>query len=93
MKSCLPSKFAVALRTKLMFAMMFFLVVVVVAPGCSGRKKAEQALQEQRDKSIQEALKSLKALMTDNGMTVEQKRAEWNRIKNLNLNQLKEEYF
>ena len=86
MKSCLPSKFAVALRTKLMFALMFFLVVVVVAPGCSGRKKAEQALQEQRDKSIQEALKSLKALMTDNGMTVEQKRAEWNRIKNLNLN-------
>ena len=66
--------------------MFFLVVVVVVAPGCSGRKKAEQALQEQRDKSIQEALKSLKALMTDNGMTVEQKRAEWNRIKNLNLN-------
>jgi hypothetical protein len=86
MKFRLPSIFAAMLRTKLMLALMIFLVAAVAVPGCSGRKKAEQAAQEQRDKSIQDALRSLKALMTDNGMSVEQKRAEWNRIKNLNLN-------
>lgn len=81
-----PTNFAAVLRTNLMLALVVFSVAMVVSPGCSGRKKAEQAAQEQRDKTIQDALLSLKALITDNGMTVPQKRAEWNRIKNLNLN-------
>jgi hypothetical protein len=81
-----PTNIAAVLRTNLMLALVVISVAIIVSPGCSGRKKAEQAAQEQRDKAVQDALKSLKALMTDNGMSLEQKRAEWNRIKNLNLN-------
>ena len=82
---CLPFNNIAFSRTKLMLPVVFILMAVVLSPGCLGRKKAEETTIEKQDNSIQDAIKSLKALMTDNGMTIQQKRTEWNRIKNLNL--------
>lgn len=73
-------------RYKTLAVCLLLSAAILGSPGCSGRKKAEKAAQEQREHAVQEAIEKLKALMTNNGMTVAEKRAEWNRIKNLNLN-------